>query len=211
MKKFVIAIAILFATAFLSPASAAPWTSAVQAAIAKNNYAQINIIVASNPSAAGDIAAYLLQQAQNDAASNPGKAIKLFDVATPLTGQVSPAEAPNVVTSLTALLALANDPAFQKKDPHGAAEIFANVLNVSAEANIAGQSPHLHDIALSEANDFLHNNPDLNDKKLAEDIELAQGNDFLHNNPDTDVKKLKEQPGDLPPPGGPSGPPPSAE
>ena len=50
-----------------------------------------------------------------------------------------------VITNVTALLKLANDPGFQKSNPKGTAKLFADLLNVSGQPNVTGKEPHLHD------------------------------------------------------------------
>lgn len=213
MKKLLSSVAFSFLLlATISSASAATWTAAVNAAIASGNYDSINQIVASNPGSTGDIASFLLQTAQNDAGTNPGVAVQLLNVATPLAGQIPPAGGGAAVGNIQAMLALANNPDFQKNDPKGAAAIFSDALNLASLPNITAADPQLHGIVVADAGDFLSKHPDL-DKKLHDDVNLAQGGDLNGVNPDTIVSRLRERVGDLPPapPAPPIFNPPSAE
>lgn len=199
MKKLLSPVAFSFLLlATISPASAATWTAAVNAAIASGNYDSINQIVASNPGDTGAIAAFLLQTAQNDAGAKPGVAVQLLNVATPLAGQIPAPDAGAAVGNIESLLKLANDPGFQKADPKGAAAIFSDALNLSSLPNITAADPKLHGIVVADAGDFLAANPDL-DKKLHDDVNLAQGGDLNGVNPDLNVIRLKERVGPFTP------------
>jgi hypothetical protein len=192
MKKFIAPAAFsILLLATISPASAATWTAAVDADIASGHFDAINQIVAANPGDAGAIAAFLLTTAQNDAGSNPGKAVALLNVATPLAGQIPPADAPGAVGSIQTLLKLANDPGFQKDDTKGAAAIFSDALNLSTLPNITKADPKLHGIVVTDAGNFLSSHP--GDKQLHDDVNLAQGNDLNGSDPDLHITRLKEQ------------------
>lgn len=194
MRNFLFAAVLLFTIAIISPASAASWTGAVNAAIQSGKFDQIDVIAAKDPGAAGDIAAYVLQKAENS--NNPQTAIKLFDAAAPLSGQIGPSGVDSEIGAVNAILKLANNPGQQKSDPKGTAQLFKDALNISSQPGVTAKDPHLHDTVLADANDFLHNNPDLQ----VDDISLAQGNDFLHNNPDTIKDKYLPPNGDHPAP-----------
>jgi hypothetical protein len=197
MKKlYTISALIIASFAVISSASAAPWTAAVNADIASGNYAGINQVVAGDPAAAGAIGAYLLQQAQADAGSNPGKSVKLLGAATPLGGQISPTDAPGAVGNIEALVALANTPGFQQSNPKGTAKIFADALNLLALPNLGNQNPHLQGIVLAEAEDFLKNNPDADDT-LKDEVSLAMGFDLNGVNPDLDTIRLHQHGPDI--------------
>lgn len=198
MKKLYATITFaVFTTATISPALAASWTAAVNAAISSGNYGAINQIVAANPGAAGDISLFLLNQASADASSNPGKAVQLLNVATPLAAQIPPADAGTVVGDITGLLNLANDPGFQKNNTKGAAQIFSDALSLTSLPNLGQSGGTLHGTVVAEAGDFLAAHPDA-DGKLHDDVSLAQGFDLNGVNPDLDVIRLKERVADIP-------------
>ncbi|MDX2028938.1 MAG: hypothetical protein SFW62_09955 [Alphaproteobacteria bacterium] len=172
MKKLLLVIALVFSIAGISPVHAATWTNEVQAAIQSGNFEQINVIGAKNPSAAGDIAVYLLQQSQNKALSQDVR-VKLFTAATPFAGQIAPNDTAAAGKIINAMLALANNPAFQKTNPNAAADIYASALNMSGQPNMIVGNPNLHNAVLADADDFLGNAPADADKRLREQVSLA--------------------------------------
>jgi hypothetical protein len=210
MKRIFALILVLTATA-VSPAFAAPWTAAVTADINNGNYAGINQVVAANPSAAGDIAAFVLQQAQNDAGSNPGKSVKLLEVAVPLAAQIPGADKGAVLGNVQALLNLANNTNFQNSNPKGTAKVFAGLINILSLPNFSG-NPKLQGQVVADASAFIQSHPGADDE-LKDDVLLAMGFDLNGVNPDMLTirrRTFRDLPGEGPP-AGPNITPPSPE
>ncbi len=173
MKKFMLVFVVALLLAQSHVALASDWMTELREAVANGNFAEINIIAANNPGAQNDIAMFLLREGQNNLATRPDVATRLFAAAVPFASQIklgSAREAGNVIATF---LALARDPAFQKRNPQGASDIFTAALAMSIEPNIVVANPNLHNVALADARDFMGDNPADANKVLADQISLA--------------------------------------
>ena len=183
MKKLYALAGLLFVLSFSSSAAAVPaWQGAINTAIANGNFSQINIIAASNPTAEGDIAAYLLKLVPHYA-NQPGTDIKIFEAATPFVGLIAQGNSNNAATVIAAMLAKATDPAFQRDNSRGAALIFTAALIMSGQPNIILQDPNLHQEVLTAADDFVKSHPQEADKRLLEEVSLAEAGGAPNNQP----------------------------
>ncbi|MER2519247.1 MAG: hypothetical protein ABTQ34_00990 [Bdellovibrionales bacterium] len=173
MKKFALVIiaALLFAQSHAVVAS--DWMTELREALANGNFAEINVIAANNPGAQNDIALFLLREGQNNLATRPDVAIRLFSAAVPFASQIKLTSAREAGNIIAAFLALARDPAFQKRNPQGASDIFTAALAMSIEPNIVVANPNLHNVVLADARDFMGDNPVDANKVLADQINLA--------------------------------------
>lgn len=175
MKKFALILIAALLFAHSHTAIASDWMTELREALANGNFAEINVIAANNPNAQNDIAMLLLREAQNNLATRPDVAIKLFTAAVPFASQIKLASAREAGNIVATFLALARDPAFQKRNPQGASEIFTAALAMSTEPNLVVANPNLHNIALADARDFMGDDPNPSDanKVLADQISLA--------------------------------------
>lgn len=173
MKKFTLILIATFLLGQGSAAIASDWMTDLREALTNGNFTEINVIAANNPGAQNDIAMFLLREGQNNLATRPDVAIKLFTAAVPFASQIklpSAREAGNIISTF---LALARDPAFQRRNPQGASEIFTSALAMSTEPNLVVANPNLHNAALADARDFMGDNPSDANKVLADQVSLA--------------------------------------
>lgn len=173
MKKFALVLIAAFLLAQGNVAVASDWTTELREALANGNFAEINVIAANNPTAQNDIAMFLLREGQNNLATRPDVAIKLFAAAVPFASQIKLPNAREAGNIISAFLALARDPAFQRRSPQGASEIFTAALAMSTEPNIVVANPNLHNVALANARDFMGDDASDANKVLADQISLA--------------------------------------
>jgi hypothetical protein len=184
MKKISAIIGLMIFCVAAFPVKAAPpaWQGAIDAAIKANNFTQINVIAASNPTAGGEIGLYLLKLSQN-AGNGPGVDAKIFEAAAPFAGLIPPGDAAEAASIITAMLGEASNPTFQKDHSHEAAAIFAAALVMSGQPNIVVQDPNLHQEVLTAADDFLKSHPDDADKRLTDEVSLAEAGGAPNNQP----------------------------
>jgi hypothetical protein len=172
MTKKLISIITLIALLAISTPAFAAWQQDMQAAVNAGNTAKIDQIAAANTGAQGEIALFLLQQAQAKLASNPELAAKIFAAAGPFVNQVGGDNAQKAANVLTAMVASAKDSSFQQKNCVGALTILGAALSMSSLPNISAVAPNLHSITLAAANDSLESKPKCDTEELAS---LAEG------------------------------------
>ncbi|MDX1921901.1 MAG: hypothetical protein SFW65_02060 [Alphaproteobacteria bacterium] len=175
MKKLILSALFALFTTFAVQASASAVTDSVQAAIAAGNFEKINQIAAANPGAQGEIALYLLQQAQSKIATNPTLAAKLFTAAGPFVGQIPESQSKQAATIIAALVNIANGKGFQAASPCPASDIFAAALGMTEQTNISTQNAGLHGQTVSNANGLMAQNPQCEGDKLAALLAVTQG------------------------------------
>ncbi len=175
MKKLILsALFALFAT-FAVHASASAITDSVQSAIAAGNFEKINAIAAANPGAQGEIAMYLLQQAQSKVTTNPTLAAKIFTAAGPFVGQIPEGQSKQASSIIASLVNTANGKGFQAATPCPASDIFAAALGMTDQPNISQQNAGLHGQTVANANGLMAQNPQCDGSKLAALLAVTQG------------------------------------
>lgn len=174
MKKLILAALLVLFVSASGQASASAATAAVQSAINSNNFAAIASYAAANPAAQGEIAMYLLQQAQAKLATNPNLAAQIFAAATPYVSQIPAGQSASAATIIASIVNTVSGAGFQSSNPGPASSIFADALNMTNQPNILAANPNLHANTLTAANAFLDKNPQGADKKLRETVSLAQ-------------------------------------
>ncbi|MBI3419290.1 MAG: hypothetical protein HY053_04065, partial [Proteobacteria bacterium] len=147
MKKFIFAAALVALLGTSLPAMAAPWSSALQAAVNSGNTGQINAIAAAHPDAQGEMALFLLQQVAALLATKPELAAKIFAATGPFVPQVPAGQSPSAADILIKIIQTAKDSGFQQKDCRGALTILGAALSMSSMPNIVVASPNLHAVA----------------------------------------------------------------
>ncbi len=174
MKKLILsALFVLFVT-LSGQASASPYTAAIQAIVGGGNVAAIDAYAAANPGAQGELAMYLLEQAQAKLATNPTLAAQLFAAAGTYVGQIPAAQAASAAGIIASIVNTVSGVGFQTSNPGAASSIFTTALNMTNQPNILAANPNLHATVLAGANAFLEKNPQGADKKLREVVSLAQ-------------------------------------
>ncbi|NDE91188.1 MAG: hypothetical protein EB059_08665 [Alphaproteobacteria bacterium] len=178
MKKLILSVLFAFFICTCVHASASPLidsqANSIHAAINSGNFAQVNAIAAANPGAQGEIAMFLLSQAQAKITSNPALAAKIFATATPFVAQIPDNQTQSAATIIASIVASASSPAFQKSNPGAASDIFTAALNMSSQPNILAVNSGLHAKVLVDANSFVSANPDGAGKLLKDTVSLAQ-------------------------------------
>ena len=174
MKKLILSALLALFVSFSGQASASPATAAVAAAVSSGNFAGIDAYAAANPGAQGEIAMYLLQQAQARIAANPALAAKLFEAAAAYVSQIPAGQSAQAANLIASIVGIANGAGFQTRNPDAASSIFAAALGMTNQPNILAANPNLHSTVLANANDFLGKNPQGANKKLKETVSLAQ-------------------------------------
>jgi opacity protein-like surface antigen len=191
MKTLLASLALIISLATITPASAANWTQPVQNAINSGDYDAINQIVAANPSAAGQIAMFIIGKSQENL-GEPDRAVKLLNVAVPLAAQIQSNQTEGAIKNLKSLLQLAGNQEFQSGHPKDAAQIYTAELSILSLPNFANKDPKFQGIVVTEADDFLKKNPGA-DEKLKDDVSLAMGNDLNGVNPDIMTIRRRER------------------
>ncbi len=174
MKRLILSALFAIFISLAAQASASAVTSSVQAAINSNNFAQIEAIAAGNPGAQGEIAMYLLQQAQSKMASNPSLAAKIFEAAGPYVSQIPAAQSASAAGMIGSIVDTANGAGFQSGNPGAASAIFGAAIGMANQPNILAANPKLYETSLANANAFLEKNPQGAEKKLKDIVSLAQ-------------------------------------
>jgi hypothetical protein len=174
MTKKSIFITALAAFLTLSAPAFAGWQQDIQAAINSKNFHQVDVIAASNPGAQGEIALFLLQQAQSKLASNPELAAQIFASANPFVNQINAPKNTDAAAVLLSMVSTAKDGGFQQKNCVGALTILGAALSMSTLPNISSVAPNLHAITLAAANDSLESKPLCDTKSLQDEVSLAE-------------------------------------
>jgi hypothetical protein len=174
MKKLILSALFAILVSLSTQASASAITTALQAAINSNNFAQIDSIAAANPAAQGEIAMYLLQQAQAKMATNPDIAARIFAAAAPFVAQIPSSQAADAASIIASIVSTASGAGFESSNPGAASSIFEAALGMTNQPNILASNPNLHATVLAGANTFLEKNPQGADKKLQDIVSLAQ-------------------------------------
>lgn len=175
MKKLILSALFALFVSFSIQASASAVTDSVQAAIAAGNFEKVNQIAAANPTAQGEIAMYLLQQAQAKITTNPALAAKIFTAAGPLVGQIPEKQSAQAAQLIASIVGTANGKGFQTASPCPASDIFAAALGMTNQPNILSQNASLHGQTVADASGLNAQNPQCDGSKLAAQLAVFQG------------------------------------
>jgi hypothetical protein len=173
MKKLLLSAIFALLVSFGVDASASALTNSVQAAINSGNLDQIAAIAAANPTAQGEIAMFLLQQASAKIGSNPTLAASLLKAAGPMTAQIPASQSAAAAAIIASIVQTASGSGFQTANPDAASGIFSAALVISSQPNIAAAAPGLKATTLASANAFIEKNPQAA-SNLKETVLLAQ-------------------------------------
>lgn len=173
MKKSSLIMAAWLALIHVQNAMAADWQTDLQKALQNGQYTEIDVIAANHPALQGQIAVYLLDQAQINTGSQPDKAVKLLVAATTFVDQIEVADIDSVSRDVNALLSLARNADFRKKDPQAAATLYTSALAISRDPSVIMTNPDLHHSVVADARDFLNKDPQNSDPQLSDEVSLA--------------------------------------
>ncbi len=174
MKKLILSALFALFVSFSVQASASAVTDSIQAAIAAGNFEKINQIAAANPAAQGEIAMYLLQQAQAKIATNPTLAAKIFAAAAPFVGQIPAKQSAQAAQIIASVVGTASGKGFGAASPCPAGDILAAAIGMTAQPNISSQNASLHGQTLANANGLLEQSPQCAGSTLQSVVSLAQ-------------------------------------
>lgn len=172
--KHAIRAGVLSVALLLSVPAFAAWNDDVLAAINSGDLSGVGAIGASNPGAQGDMALFLLQQAQSKFDTDPDLAAKIFQAAAPFVAQVNPSNSPAAAGAISDLINKAKDTRAQEKSCQGSLTILGVALTMSTLPNLVAAAGNLHTVAMAAANDTLDSNPKCDTKALEDQVSLAE-------------------------------------
>jgi hypothetical protein len=178
MKKILVQVVFALLIFAAPPAFAASITEQVQAAIAAGNYDQINTIAAGNPASQGDIAMYLLSQAQSKVGTNPTLAARLFSAAVPFVSEIPAGQSASAASTIQFMANTASGSDFQSQNPCPATDIFTAAISMSNQSNIKAANGGLNASVMAAASSFVSSDSegqqcDSDNKKLQQLVSLA--------------------------------------
>lgn len=174
MKKLILSALFVFFVSLSGQASASAVSTAVQSAISSNNFDSIATFAAGNPAAQGELAMYLLQQAQAKLATNPALAAKLFQAAAAYVAQIPAAQAGQAANIIASVVSSTSSKVCQAGGADPYSTILAAALSMSNQPNIIAANANLHATVLASADAYVAKSPECAGDNLKQTVLLAQ-------------------------------------
>lgn len=170
VPAFFLFLTFIFLT---TPLFAAGWQEEVVQAVNNGNFSEIDVTAATYPEQQGPLALFLLQEAHDKLDSNPALASQLFAIAATYVSQISSEKTASIKSVIQVFFDRARNSQFQSSHAQEAGDIFAALIYMAQQNNIAALLPEFQDQVLADAKDYLANYPQAPDR-LRKIVSLAQ-------------------------------------